>query len=205
MYYLARILGPVTLALTFCSQCEAIGPIPTFRADFAEVDITPPKGTPRQGWNSKLVGESALDPFYTRAAVFEKGEGGPLVVIQIDVALVSAVDTATIRRLIEDRHGIPSGRIMVARLRESDREPTGTSHPRRNPDHPLLASRKFDLMGWPRTLARSACAYARSRIQSATAAVGVGRWSSLAASRRNDCNSSRLAFGFVFIHSTPLS
>ncbi|WP_435010989.1 hypothetical protein P12x_002280 [Tundrisphaera lichenicola] len=87
---------------------------PDFRAGFGEVDITPPKGTPRQGWNSKLVGDSAIDPLFARAAVFERGEGGPVAILQLDVALVSAADTATIRRKIERDHQIPGGRVMVA-------------------------------------------------------------------------------------------
>lgn len=85
----------------------------TFRAGFGEVDITPPKGTPRQGWNSKLVGESALDPLFARAAVFQANDDGPVVVIQLDVALVSAADTAAIRDLVRESHGIPGARVMV--------------------------------------------------------------------------------------------
>ena len=85
-----------------------------FRAGFGEVDITPPKGTPRQGWNSKIVGESALDPLYARAAVFQSGDEQPVVVIQLDVALISAADTASIRSRIREKHGIPGPRIMVA-------------------------------------------------------------------------------------------
>ena len=84
-----------------------------FRAGFGEVDITPPRGTPRQGWNSKLVGESALDPLFVRAAVFERGDAGPVVIIQLDVALVSAADTAAIRDRTRGAHGIPSDRVMV--------------------------------------------------------------------------------------------
>ena len=46
---------------------------PVFRAGFAEIDITPPMGTPKQGSNSKTVASSVLDPLYSRAAVFEIG------------------------------------------------------------------------------------------------------------------------------------
>ena len=37
---------------------------PVFRAGFAEIDITPPMGTPKQGSNSKTVASSVLDPLY---------------------------------------------------------------------------------------------------------------------------------------------
>lgn len=86
----------------------------TFRAGFAEVDITPPKGTPRQGWNSKLVGDEAIDPLFARAAVFEIRDQPPVGVIQLDVALVSAEDTAAIREKVEKATGIPGSRLMVA-------------------------------------------------------------------------------------------
>ena len=64
---------------------------PPFRAGFAEEDITPPLGTPRQGWNSKLLGQSVLDPIFARAAAFRLGDGPPLIVVQLDVALISAL------------------------------------------------------------------------------------------------------------------
>ncbi len=112
MIFLIRtILGLATLTAL---PVATAGPPSTFRAGFAEVDITPPKGTPRQGWNSKMVGECALDPLFVRAAVFEKGEGGPVAVIQLDVALIGAADTAAIRRRVETSHGIPGRRVMVA-------------------------------------------------------------------------------------------
>jgi hypothetical protein len=85
-----------------------------FRAGFGEVEITPPKGTPRQGWNSKLVGDEAIDPLFARAAVFAIGDRPPVGVIQLDVALVSAEDTAAIRRKVQEETGLPGGRVMVA-------------------------------------------------------------------------------------------
>ncbi|WZO99091.1 neutral/alkaline non-lysosomal ceramidase N-terminal domain-containing protein [Isosphaeraceae bacterium EP7] len=91
-------------------------PATTFRAGFGEVDITPPNGTPRQGWNTKLVGEGVLDPIFARAAVFDRGgsdPGLPLAIIQLDVALVNTGDTATIRAKVEADHKIPGNRVMV--------------------------------------------------------------------------------------------
>jgi hypothetical protein len=84
-----------------------------FRAGFAEVEITPPLGTPKQGWNTKLVADSVLDPLYARAAVFEAG-GDAVVFIQLDLASISAADTAAIRSRIERDHGVLPGKVMVA-------------------------------------------------------------------------------------------
>lgn len=109
-----RSIGLVALIAMMAGPVAMAEPPSAFRAGFAEVEITPPKGTPRQGWNSKLVGGAALDPLFTRAAVFEKGDTRPVAIIQLDVALVSAADTAAIRRRVEERHGIPGDRVMVA-------------------------------------------------------------------------------------------
>ncbi len=87
---------------------------PAFRAGFGEVDITPPKGTPRQGWNSKLVGDGAIDPLFARAAVFASGDSPPVALIGLDVALISAADTLAIRTKIEQTHGLKGDRVMVA-------------------------------------------------------------------------------------------
>ena len=55
----------------------------TFRAGFAEVEITPPLGTPKQGSNGKTVASSVRDPLYARAAVFER-DGERAAIVQLD-------------------------------------------------------------------------------------------------------------------------
>src|SRR5256885_55457 len=84
---------------------------PVFRAGFAEVDITPPLGTPKQGSNSKTVASSVLDPLYARAAVFEIG-AERFAILQLDTALILAAETASIRARIAKDHGIPGDRVM---------------------------------------------------------------------------------------------
>lgn len=86
---------------------------PVFRAGFAEVDITPPLGTPKQGANSKNVARSLKDPLYARAAVFELG-GERCAILQLDTALILAADTASIRARIEKEQRFPGDRVMVA-------------------------------------------------------------------------------------------
>lgn len=115
-----RRFGLVVALILICPSFQsraADGPSATFRAGFGEVDVTPPDGTPRQGWNTKLVGEGALDPIFARAVVFDRGgddPGLPLAVIQLDIALIGAEDTATIRKKVEADHKIPGDRVMVA-------------------------------------------------------------------------------------------
>jgi neutral ceramidase len=112
--YLATLAA--ILLLNTAPTRAADAPAKTFRAGFGEVDITPPNGTPRQGWNTKLVGEGVLDPIFARAAVFDRGgddPGQPLAIIQLDVALVNVGDTAAIRAKVEADHAIPGDRVMV--------------------------------------------------------------------------------------------
>jgi neutral ceramidase len=86
---------------------------PVFRAGFAEVDITPPLGTPKQGSNSKTVASSVLDPLYARAAAFEIG-AERFAILQLDTALILAGETASIRARIAKDHGFPGDRVMIA-------------------------------------------------------------------------------------------
>ena len=84
-----------------------------FRAGFSEVDITPPLGSPRQGWNSKLTGESVRDPIYARAAAFDVGGGAPIVFVQLDVAMILSADATSVRARIRKEHGLDPARVMV--------------------------------------------------------------------------------------------
>jgi neutral ceramidase len=84
-----------------------------FRAGFAEIDITPPMGTPKQGSNGKTVASSVLDPLYARAAVFEIG-AERFAILQLDTALIMAAETASIRAAVAKDHGFPGDRVMVS-------------------------------------------------------------------------------------------
>jgi hypothetical protein len=88
-------------------------PPPVFRAGFAEIEITPPLGVPKQGANSKTVATSVLDPLYARAAVFERGPER-FAILQLDTALIPAAETRRIRERAEKDHGFPADRILVA-------------------------------------------------------------------------------------------
>jgi hypothetical protein len=83
-----------------------------FRAGFAEVEITPPMGTPKQGSNGKTVASSVRDPLYARAAVFER-DGERAAIVQLDTALILAGETAAIRKKAQEQ-GFPGDRILVS-------------------------------------------------------------------------------------------
>lgn len=104
-------LSLLILGLLPLSAPAQDGP-PPFRAGFAEIDITPPMGTPKQGSNSKTVASSVLDPLYARAAVFEIG-AERFAILQLDTALILAGETAAIRAKALKDHGFPADRLMV--------------------------------------------------------------------------------------------
>lgn len=84
-----------------------------FRAGFGEVDITPPVGTPRQGWNSKIVAESVKDPIYARAAAFDVAGGEPVVFVAMDLAMIESPDVLRIRERIEKDLKLSGSRVMI--------------------------------------------------------------------------------------------
>lgn len=101
------------LALLALSPAAGLAQDAPFRAGFSEVDITPPLGTPRQGWNSKLIGEKVRDPIYARAAAFDVAGGDPVVFVQLDVAMITAADTAAVRGRIRQEHRLDPRLVMV--------------------------------------------------------------------------------------------
>ena len=103
----------VTLMMLFAATTRADDG-PRFEAGFAEVDVTPPLGTPRQGWNASMRAERVLDPIMARAAVFRRGDGPPLAILSLDIALIGAADAAAIRRRARAEHGVEPGRLLVA-------------------------------------------------------------------------------------------
>lgn len=85
----------------------------SLRSGFAETDITPPIGSRKIGWIKEIIATEVADPLFARAAVFESGPDR-VAFVQLDTLLISAAQTADIRRRIESAHGFPGGSIMVA-------------------------------------------------------------------------------------------
>jgi len=108
---MTRLSVLILLASGLCAAAQEAAPV--FRAGFAEVDITPPLGTPKQGSNGKTVASSVLDPLYARAAVFELGTER-FAILQLDTALIMAPETKAIREKIGKDHGFPGDRVMVS-------------------------------------------------------------------------------------------
>ncbi len=86
----------------------------TLRAGVAVVDITPPVGTPLDGYGGRL--DNALgvhDPLHARAIVLDDGSTRVALVV-CDLVGVGAHLVASARELIGQRPGIPPENVLIA-------------------------------------------------------------------------------------------
>jgi hypothetical protein len=77
------------------------------------VDITPPIGTLKIGWLTRIVSEELLDPLFARACVLLAGAES-IAFIGLDTLSIRWTQVAEIRKAIEGRFGFPGAKIMVA-------------------------------------------------------------------------------------------
>ncbi len=84
----------------------------TLKAGFAEVDISPPAGTRKIGWNNKNVGQTLLDPLYAKAAVLESG-GARVAFVSLDLLFVHRGEVAAIRKGFQEKTGVPGDAVMI--------------------------------------------------------------------------------------------
>ncbi|MHC4718615.1 MAG: hypothetical protein ACYS5V_16725 [Planctomycetota bacterium] len=84
----------------------------TFRAGFAQVDVTPAPGVEKIGWLKVIVSDHVADPLFARAAVFESGDRRAGL-IQLDMLFSPAAMVAEIRRRISDECEFPGQNVMV--------------------------------------------------------------------------------------------
>lgn len=84
------------------------------KAGAALVDITPPPGThlSGSGCGEHRPAQSVIDPLYAKAIAFE-AEGCRMCMVTLDVTIVTADYTESIRADISEKTGIPPGAIMV--------------------------------------------------------------------------------------------
>jgi neutral ceramidase len=85
----------------------------SLKAGFAEIDITPSLGVQKVGWIRVIIADRILDPLFARAAVFEC-DGRRVGFIQLDLLVITAGQTAQIRRRIEQTTGFPGSDIMLS-------------------------------------------------------------------------------------------
>lgn len=83
------------------------------KAGFSEIEITPPPGTEKAGWLRRIVGTTALDPLFARAAVFECG-GRKIAFASLDILSIRWTQVHHIRTQVQKECGIPANNVMIA-------------------------------------------------------------------------------------------
>lgn len=84
-----------------------------FKVGAAQVDITPPDGTPMAGYYRFRAVGGVLDPIYAKTIVVEqKGKRAAFVVL--DLAGTTRPIVAAARKLIEQQCGLPGDRVMIS-------------------------------------------------------------------------------------------
>jgi hypothetical protein len=184
---LARI-GLLILILSGTSRAAG----PTFKAGFAERDITPEIGMEAPGGYGKVYHRSIHDPCKVRASVFDDGESR-VAIVGIDALGIRRETVVKVRRAIEERTGIPAGSILIGASHSHSSGPMSMIMPGEF-DHasPLVQRLAYEESTNvdPKYLARvesalidAVCAAHDRRVE-ARAGVGKGNESTVAYNRR---------------------
>jgi hypothetical protein len=116
---------------------QALAPTPTrgadeapaqaaasFRAGFAEADVSPKVGDEAPGGYGKARLTAFHDACKARAAVFDDN-AGPVAIVGLDALLIRKPQVTEARRRITERTGIPGERVMIAASHTHAGGPTG--------------------------------------------------------------------------------
>ena len=99
-------------------------PAASFRAGFAEADVSPKVGDEAPGGYGKARLTAFHDACKARAAVFDDG-AGPVAIVGLDALLIRRPQVTEARRRITARTGIPGERVMIAASHTHAGGPTG--------------------------------------------------------------------------------
>lgn len=102
------LTAPLWLGLGATSQAAS----PTFKAGFAERDITPEIGSEAPGGYGKSYHRSIHDPCKVRATVFDDGTNR-VALVGLDALGVHRQTVLAVRKRIHDKTGIPESAILL--------------------------------------------------------------------------------------------
>jgi hypothetical protein len=153
-----------------------------FRAGAAQVDITPPVGTPRGGSYATIPSVGVLAPLHAKAIVVEQ-DGQKAAFVVLDVAYTLRAVVVAARKLIAEQTGIPGDRVMISAT-HTHSGPVLTRHSLMDDvtggKHPLVVEFTAKLPG----LIARAVAEAHSKLAPAVSSSAIGREENLSFNRR---------------------
>ncbi len=109
----ARLI-PLGLLIGALAHAESPPPTPppTFKAGFAERDITPEVGMEMPGGYGKSYHKSIHDPCKVRASVFDDGRSR-VAIVGVDAISLRDDTVKKVREAVRVRSGIPAGSILI--------------------------------------------------------------------------------------------
>ncbi|MBQ4141263.1 MAG: hypothetical protein IJD70_08005 [Clostridia bacterium] len=87
------------------------------KAGFARVDITPPFGNDLSGYYERRLADGTLDPLYLNSVALTVGEE-TVILMAADYIGIKLDHAAKIRKLIQERTGVPADHILIAALHQ---------------------------------------------------------------------------------------
>lgn len=121
-----------------CTACLALGLVvvaaprlaaePTFRAGFAERDITPALGMEQPGGYGKAFHRTFHDPCKVRVGVFDDGTTR-VAIVSVDALLVREQLVQAARRRLHELCGIDPGAVLIHATHSHSSGPTGMIYP----------------------------------------------------------------------------
>ncbi len=109
-------IGPLTvtafLAAHFLLLPSTLG-AGEFKVGAAQVEITPPDGTPMAGYYKFRAVGGVLDPIFAKAIVVEQ-DGARAALVVLDLAGTTRPLVAAARKLIEQQCGLSGDRVMIS-------------------------------------------------------------------------------------------
>jgi hypothetical protein len=165
---------------------------PTFKAGFAERDITPEIGSEAPGGYGKAYHKSLHDPCKVRAAVFDDGKNR-VALVGLDAISVQRATVLNVRKAISKKTGIPENAILIAASHSHSSGPLSGVMPHEYDDAPKLVQKlayEQSICADPKYLEKvegaiveAVCRADESRV-SARAGIGKGAERTVAFNRR---------------------
>ncbi|MBE5781921.1 MAG: hypothetical protein E7329_01235 [Clostridiales bacterium] len=87
------------------------------KAGFARVDVTPPLGSDLSGYFYRRLATGTKDPLYVNAVAIENDEE-KIILIAIDYIGIKLNYNMKIRKMIEERTGVPVDHVLLAALHQ---------------------------------------------------------------------------------------